>query len=108
MRRLLPLALALAASLLSFHAFPLGESYGRLTGIIYDQNGAVLPGVKLTLTSPALLGGPRVLNTDKEGLFTFNNLQPGKYELVVEQPGLKTIDKKDIVVSTGKTASLYL
>jgi len=100
--------MATALLLAAGSAFAIGEQFGRVTGIVYDQNGAVLPGVKLTLTSGSLLGGPRSLNSDKEGGFTFNNLPPGKYDLVVEQPGLKTINKKDIFVSTGKTASLYL
>jgi hypothetical protein len=107
MRRLYP-AIFAALALTAPPAFAIGEQHGQITGIVYDQNGATLPGVRLTLAGAALLGGPRIIDSDGEGAFAFTNLPPGKYDLLVERPGLKALDKKDIVVAHGKTASLYL
>jgi hypothetical protein len=89
-------------------ALAIGEQYGRITGIVYSPDGAELPGVKLQLTSPNLLGGARNLVSAEDGSFTFNNLPPGKYEIKVSNPGLKTYTKTGIVVQVGKTASLYI
>src|SRR5262252_3796236 len=80
-------------------AFGIGEQYGRITGIVYNQDGAVLAGVSLVLKSPALIGGPRRLSSAPDGAFVFNNLPSGSYELTAEQPGLKTITKTGLIIS---------
>ena len=89
-------------------AFAIGEQYGRITGIVYDPDGAELRGAKLTLTSPNLLGGARHLISAEDGSFTFNSLSPGKYELTVENQGLRSYKKTGIVVRVGKTSSIYI
>jgi aspartokinase len=52
------LALLLASALVGFGASPaLAQlEQGRLTGIVTDAQGAILPGVTVTATSPALIG----------------------------------------------------
>jgi hypothetical protein len=40
---------------------------GNLIGIIRDESRAVLPGVTLTITSPALPGGPQTAVTNAQG-----------------------------------------
>jgi hypothetical protein len=101
-------SLVVLALLLPTAAFAIGEQYGRITGIVYSPDGAELGGVKLNLTSPNLLGGARTLVSSEDGSFTFNTLPPGKYELKVSNPGLKTYTKTGIIVQVGKTASLYI
>lgn len=64
-----------------------------ITGIAVDPQGLALPGVTVTLM-PA--GGPaadtRVQVTDSEGRFTFVELTPGTYTVVVSLSGFE--DKK--------------
>ena len=106
MRQLLWLLLALLLPIEAASA--LGEQYGRVAGIVYSPEGAELSGVKLSLTSPNLLGGPRITFSAEDGSYGFNNLPPGKYELEVSSDGLKTYTKSGIVVSVGKTSALYI
>ena len=86
-------------------AFAIGEQYGRITGVVYAPDGAEIAGAKLTLTSPNLLGGARNLISAEDGSFTFNNLPPGKYELIITNQLLQTYKKTGIVVRVGKTSS---
>jgi hypothetical protein len=60
---------------------------GTITGTIADASGAVVPGVAITLTSPALIGGPRTV-TSELGTYRFIALPPGTYDLKFELPGL--------------------
>jgi hypothetical protein len=100
--------LLLALLLPSEAASAIGEQYGRITGVVYNPEGAEQAGVSLTLTSPVLIGGPKTIFSSEDGSFTFNNLPPGKYDLTAENQGLRTFIKTGISVSVGKTASVYL
>ena len=44
---------------------------GSITGAIADASGAIVPGVTVTLTSPALIGGPRTTVTTDLGNYRF-------------------------------------
>jgi hypothetical protein len=65
---------------------PAQVTTGNIIGTVHDQSGAVLPGVSVTLTSPALPGGPRSVVTDERGEYRFTGLQPSMYSLTVELP----------------------
>ena len=69
------LAVAIFCSGLAFAQ----QQYGTLTGTVKDEQGGVLPGATVTLTSPALIGGPRVQVTGVMGTYRFPNLPPGTY-----------------------------
>ena len=43
---------------------------GRLTGLVTDTQGAILPGVTVTATSPSLIGGQTTV-TQPDGNFFF-------------------------------------
>ena len=49
---------------------------GSLRGTVKDEQGAAMPGVTVTATSPALLT-PSVAVTDDEGSYRVINLPPG-------------------------------
>lgn len=104
MKRFLWVVLAL---LLPVGAFAIGEQYGRIAGIVYTPEGAEMPNAKVTLTSPTLFGGPRVLCSWEDGSFTFNNLPPGTYETTIEKEGFKTVIHANLIVSIGKTKRIY-
>src|SRR5262245_38581249 len=77
---------------------------GNMIGAVHDQSGAVLPGVSVTLNSPALPGGPRSLVTDERGEYRFTGLQPGMYSLTVELPGFGTYEETDLrILAAGTT-----
>jgi Ca-activated chloride channel family protein len=66
------------------------SSRGRLTGIITDSSGGVLPGVTVTLTGVER----RTNTTDARGEFTFVDLAPGSYEFRAELAGFATLARK--------------
>jgi hypothetical protein len=90
--------LFLLAMFIPSFAFGIGEQYGRITGIVYDPQGAELPGVKVVIESKALIGGPRTLMTKADGSFTFNTLGPGDYNLTATSKGTKTYKQTGIKV----------
>jgi hypothetical protein len=49
---------------------------GRINGTVTDNTGAVLPGVTVTATSPALIQ-PQVQVTGADGSYRFIALPPG-------------------------------
>lgn len=79
---------------------------GNIQGVVYSPEGAELPNVKLTLTSPALTE-PIVLSSAEDGVFLFRSLSPGKYQLKAEDPNLQ-VTQQEVVVSSGRTSSIYL
>ena len=54
---------------------------GALVGTITDEQGAVLPGASVRLTSPSLIGGPTTVITSGRGQLRFPVLPPGTYVL---------------------------
>ena len=49
---------------------------GAINGRVTDGTGAVMPGVTITLTSPALMGA-RTAVTDENGQYRFTAVPPG-------------------------------
>ncbi|MFY0576097.1 carboxypeptidase regulatory-like domain-containing protein [Cystobacter fuscus] len=64
-----------------------------------------LPGAKVTLTSPALIGGSKVVATAPDGYFLATDLPPGEYIVQFELEGIKPITRK-LVVRQGETSPL--
>ena len=78
---------------------------GRLTGTVTDAQGAVLPGVTVTATSPALIG-VRTALTEADGRFLFPGMPSGTYKLTFELQGFRKIDRDNVIVVLGQTISL--
>lgn len=49
---------------------------GSINGTVTDNTGAVLPGVTISATSPALMGTQTAV-TNADGLYRFPTLPPG-------------------------------
>jgi len=76
---------------------------GNIIGAVRDSSGAVMVGVKATLTSPQLPGGPRNSVTNERGEYRFSRLEPGVYSLKVEFPGFNTYEETGLRVLTAGT-----
>ena len=95
------LATALAALFLNVslvHA----QTDGSLRGYVKDEQGAVLPGITVTATSPALLT-PVIAVTDSGGYYRLLNLPPGTYAITAELAGFTTYRREGIVMRAGTT-----
>src|SRR6185312_7433405 len=80
------------------------NSQGRLTGVVSDAQGAVLPGVTVTATSPSLIG-VRTAVTEADGKYLFPGLPSGTYKLAFELAGFKKVERENIVVVLAQTIS---
>jgi hypothetical protein len=81
------------------------EFRGRMNGTVTDNTGAVLPGVTVTATSPALIQ-PQVQVTGEQGDFRFLALPPGVYEVTYELPGFQTVKREGIRVIINQTLTV--
>lgn len=77
----------------------------RLVGAVVDEQGAVLPGVTVTATSPALIGN-QVSVTEADGRYRFPALPPGRYTLVFEMDGFQKVQRENIVLALGQTLNV--
>jgi len=101
--------LALVATLaLAGSAFAQGggaSSTGTIQGRVADAQGAVLPGVTVTATSPSALGAQTAV-TSETGNYRFPALPPGQYELTFELAGFNSLKRSGISISLGFTATV--
>ena len=73
---------------------------GSVGGTVTDQNGAVIPGAKVTLVSRRLT---REMTTDESGRYEFRAVPIGSYRLSVRVPGF-AVDRRDVQVLIGRTS----
>lgn len=70
-----------------------------------DQQGAVLPGATITLTSP-VMPGERVGVTDTDGVYRFPSLTVGTYQVKVSLQGFQPVIQPGVLVQQGQTANV--
>ena len=58
-----------------------------LAGVVKDTSGAVLPGVTVEASSPALIERTRSMVTDDRGQYQIVDLRPGTYAVTFTLPG---------------------
>ena len=71
-----------------------------LSGVVSDNSGAVLPGVTVEASSPALIEKVRTAVTDGNGRYRIESLQPGVYSVTFTLAGFAT-QKRDGVTLSG-------
>src|SRR6266478_4752056 len=87
---------------------------GSITGFVKDPTGALIPGVKVTLTNTSTNAQLSTISNENGG-FQFPQLAPAGYSLVVESPGFKRsivnvvvqvdqITRVDVVLQVGDIA----
>lgn len=79
---------------------------GSILVRVTDDQGAAVPGVGITLTSPVLVSGSMTGTTDSAGANRFPSLQPGVYSVRVELQGFRTILRENVQVQVGATVPL--
>ncbi len=71
-----------------------------------DQQGAVTPGVTVTISSPVLVSGTMTAVTDAGGVYRFPSLVPGSYVVKLELSGFQTLVREGIQVLVGQTTPI--
>ena len=69
--------------------------YGELKGYVYDEQGAVIQGAEVKLSSPSMMGD-RTDVTNERGMFRFISLPPGTYTLTVGKENYKQFEQQGI------------
>src|SRR5436853_7320336 len=100
--RLTPLFLA--AALLLLVSAPAFAQQGQITGSVRDTSDAVMPGVTVEVTSPALIERIRSTTTDSNGQYRITNLPVGTYQVTISLGGFKKEERSGVTLSSGFTA----
>jgi len=79
---------------------------GSIAGIVKDASGAVLPGVTVEASSPALIEKTRSVVTDGTGQYRIVDLRPGTYTVIFALPGFSTVKREGIGLSGSFTATV--
>ncbi len=102
-RRLL---IATATAVLFVTTPAVAQQSGTLVGTVRDGQGGVLPGVTVTVSSDALIGGSRSALTGDSGAYSVSTLPPGTYSAAFELPGFAPVRREGIVVQVATTARI--
>lgn len=97
--RYLSLLLVLTLPLLS-------QVTGKISGVITDQSGALVPGANVTLS---LAGGARPVaeaQTNSQGVFAFPSIPANPYDVAVEKQGFLRHVTRGVKVDPGKETSM--
>jgi len=77
-----------------------------ITGLVKDTTGAVLPGVTIETTSPAIIEKVRTAVSDGQGRYTIIDLRPGVYRVTFTVPGFTTFVQDRIDLPSNFTATV--
>ena len=77
---------------------------GTIHGTVSDTSGAALPGVTVTVASPALQIGRGTQVTEPDGTYRFGDLPVGAYKITFELAGFKTFVRDDLRLPVGFVA----
>src|SRR3982750_4542020 len=77
---------------------------GSIVGTITDESKSALPGVAVTVTSPALQVPQITQVTDARGQYEINDLPPGIYQVTFELTGFAKMVRPDVQLTTGFVA----
>jgi hypothetical protein len=86
-----------------FSAHP--EVGGKITGVVKDQSGAVIPGAEVEVTN-AQTGAKLSVTTDGDGAFTFPVLAVGEYQVDVAIAGFQPYRKTGVAIDINSALVL--
>ena len=95
----LVLALALGSPALA------QETRATVTGIVKDAQGAVVPGVTVTVVNTDT-GVSSEEVTNEAGVFNLQKLQPGPIRITASLPGFKTFVREGVTLRTAERHNL--
>src|SRR6185436_4965415 len=69
------------------------QAQSSIFGTVKDTSGAVLPGVTVEVSSPALIEGTKTAVTDGNGVFRIIDLRPGAYSIKFTLAGFANVER---------------
>jgi hypothetical protein len=74
---------------------------GVITGQVVDASGLGIPGASVTLTHEET-SDRRELKSSETGDFVFTAVQPGRYTITVQSPGMKRLQKTNVNLTASE------
>jgi hypothetical protein len=84
----------------------LAQGQTAIAGVVRDETGAVLPGVTVEASSPALIEKVRTATTDSQGQYKIIDLRPGIYSVTFTLEGFNTSRRDGVELTTAFTATI--
>jgi hypothetical protein len=95
------------AVLVSIILIPTGVyAQAVIAGSVRDTSGAVLPGVSVEASSPALIEKVRNVVSDSNGQYRIEDLRPGLYKVSFTLPGFATFEREGVELTGSFTATI--
>ena len=82
------------------------SAQSAIAGIVKDPSGAVLPGVTVEVSSPAIIEGTRSTVTDDTGQYRIVDLRPGEYTVTFTLAGFKQVRREGILLPVSFTSTV--
>jgi hypothetical protein len=82
------------------------SAQSTIQGTVKDSSGAVMAGVSVVASSPALIEGSRTLTTDNAGHYELVNVRPGTYSLKFSVTGFSSQEHNGVEVLADQTTAV--
>jgi hypothetical protein len=100
-KKLLPVLLVLLVATVAY-----AQNKGRVMGTVTTADAAVITGVKVTITSDALIAGTMETTTNERGVYRFVLLPVGTYNIKFEKESYKPVEQKGVELAFEATLIL--
>jgi hypothetical protein len=77
-----------------------------IVGVVKDASGAVLPGVAVEASSPALIEKSRTIVTNSAGQYAIENLRPGTYVVTFTLSGFSVVRREGLELTGSFVATV--
>ena len=106
MRNRVSVLLVVIGVITTVPALAFAQAQGTVAGTVRDASGAVLPGVTIEASSPALIEKVRTAVSDGTGQYAVSNLPPGNYVVSFSLTGFSTVRREGVEVSLNFTTTI--
>ena len=106
MRRVVLCLAVLGAAVLFVPRTGVAQDRAAIAGVVRDTSGAVMPGVLVEASSPALIEKTRSAVTDNAGQYKIVDLGPGTYEVSFTLAGFKVVRRGNIIIEGNFTPTV--
>ena len=79
------------------------QANAAIAGVVKDTSGAVMPGVTVEATSPALIEKVRSVVTDDQGQYKIVDLRPGTYVVTFTLAGFSTVKREGMELTARRS-----
>src|SRR5262249_39571911 len=101
-------ATTICACVLFASASASAQGTSAIAGVVRDTSGAVLPGVTIEASSPALIEKVRTVVTDSEGQYKILDLPGGVYTVTFSLTGFSTIKREALELTANFTTNVVV